>query len=191
MRKKVRIFSTLVSLALVLAVMCVGIWAASKAEIGSTATLSFNPTDVNATVAFADGGGDKTVSFFSDAQKQTALTTLSYDENDTDDVNDTFYMEFAPLNRTSQTWVFTVTVTNDFATGSSITIDSKLSATVSQNSNFSVDIKVGTQTAENTEVVSVGTPLVYTITISINDGAPINSFSDTLTFSLELTQTAA
>lgn len=191
MRKKVRIFSTLVSLALVLAVMCVGIWAASKAEIGSTATLSFNPTDVNATVAFADGNSDKTVSFFSDAQKQNALTTLSYDENNTDDVNDTFYMEFAPLNRTSQTWVFTVTVTNDFATGSSITIDSKLSATVSENSSFSVDIKVGDQTAEATEVVSVGTPLVYTITISVKDDAPISSFSDTLTFSLELTQTAA
>lgn len=191
MRKKVRIFSTLVSLALVLAVMCVGIWAASKAEIGSTATLNFNPTDVNATVTFADGNGDKTVSFFSDDQKQNALTTLSYDENDTDDVNDTFYMEFAPLNRTSQTWIFTVTVTNDFAEGSSITIDSKLSATVSENSNFSVDIKVGDQTAETTEVVSVGTPLVYTITISVKDGAPISTFSDNLTFSLELTQTAA
>lgn len=191
MRKKVRIFSTLVSLALVLAVMCVGIWAASKAEIDSTATLSFNPTDVNATVAFADGNGNKTVSFFSDDQKQNALTTLSYDENDTDDVNDTFYMEFAPLNRTSQTWIFTVTVTNDFAEGSSITIDSKLSAKVSENSNFSVDIKAGDQTAKTTEVVSVGTPLVYTITISVKDGAPISTFSDSLMFSLELTQTAA
>lgn len=30
MRRKVRIFSTIVSLALVLAVMCVGIWAALK-----------------------------------------------------------------------------------------------------------------------------------------------------------------
>ena len=54
MRRKVRIFSTIVSLALVLAVMCVGIWAASSVTLSSTGTLTFNPTDVNATVAFAD-----------------------------------------------------------------------------------------------------------------------------------------
>lgn len=55
MRRKVRIFSTIVSLALVLAVMCVGIWAASSVTLSSTdGVLTFNPTDVNATVAFAD-----------------------------------------------------------------------------------------------------------------------------------------
>lgn len=42
MRRKVRIFSTIVSLALVLAVMCVGIWAASNVTLSSTGTLIFS-----------------------------------------------------------------------------------------------------------------------------------------------------
>lgn len=74
MRRKVRIFSTIVSLALVLAVMCVGIWAASSVTLSSTGTLTFNPTDVNATVAFADAGGTKQVNF--------GQESYSFDEND-------------------------------------------------------------------------------------------------------------
>ena len=151
MRRKVRIFSTIVSLALVLAVMCVGIWAASSVTLSSTGTLTFNPTDVNATVAFT----------------------------------------FAEANKTTDTWVFTVTVTNTFAAGSDITIDSKLTATVSAESNFEVEIKVGEEAAQATEVVTQGTPVVYTITVSVKDSAPAKAFTDSLNFSLNLTQTQA
>lgn len=134
MRRKVRIFSTIVSLALVLAVMCVGIWAASKRHVKSTGTLTFNPTDVNATVAFADAGGTKQVNF--------GQESYSFDETTTAESHSVTFT-FAEANKTTDTWVFTVTVTNTFAAGSDITIDSKLTATVSAESNFEVKIKVG------------------------------------------------
>ena len=182
MRRKVRIFSTIVSLALVLAVMCVGIWAASNVTLSSTGTLVFNPTDVNATVAFANAGGTKTVSF--------GQASYSFDET-TENESHSVAFTFAEANKTTDTWIFTVTVTNDFAADSNITIDSKLTATVSAESNFEVEIKVGEGTAQATEVVAQGTPVVYTITVSVKDIAPAKAFTDNLTFSLNLTQTQA
>ncbi len=180
MRRKVRIFSTIVSLALVLAVMCVGIWAASSVTLSSTGTLTFNPTDVNATVAFADAGGTKQVNF--------GQESYSFDETTTAESHSVTFT-FAEANKTTDTWVFTVTVTNTFAAGSDITIDSKLTATVSAESNFEVKIKVGEKDAQATEVVMQGTPVVYTITVSVKDSAPAKAFTDNLTFSLNLTQT--
>lgn len=106
MRRKVRIFSTIVSLALVLAVMCVGIWAASSVTLSSTGTLTFNPTDVNATVAFADASGTKQVSF--------GQSSYSFDETTTAESHSVTFT-FAEANKTTDTWVFTVTVTNTFA----------------------------------------------------------------------------
>lgn len=183
MRRKVRIFSTIVSLALVLAVMCVGIWAASSVTLSSTdGVLTFNPTDVNATVAFADADGTKTVSFGQE----------SYSFNETTENEDhSVTFTFAEANRKTDTWVFTVTVTNTFAADSNITIDSKLTATVSAESNFEVEIKVGEEAAQATEVVTQGTPVVYTITVSVKDSAPAKAFTDSLNFSLNLTQTQA
>ena len=191
MRRKVRIFSTIVSLALVLAVMCVGIWAASSVTLSSTGTLTFNPTDVNATVAFADAGGTKQVNF--------GQESYSFDETTTAESHSVTFT-FAEANKTTDTRVFTVTgmstastvtVTNTFAAGSDITIDSKLTATVSAESNFEVEIKVGEEAAQATEVVTQGTPVVYTITVSVKDSAPAKAFTDSLNFSLNLTQTQA
>ena len=180
MRRKVRIFSTIVSLALVLAVMCVGVWAASNVTLSSTGTLTFKPTDVNATVAFANACGTKQVSF--------GQESYSFDETTTTESHSVTFT-FAEANKTTDTWVFTVTVTNTFAAGSDITIDSKLTATVSAESNFEVKIKVGEKDAQATEVVMQGTPVVYTITVSVKDSAPAKAFTDNLTFSLNLTQT--
>ena len=100
MRRKVRIFSTIVSLALVLAVMCVGIWAASSVTLSSTGTLTFNPTDVNATVAFADAGGTKQVNF--------GQESYSFDETTTAESHSVTFT-FAEANKTTDTRVFTVT----------------------------------------------------------------------------------
>ena len=169
MRRKVRIFSTIVSLALVLAVMCVGIWAASSVTLESTIQLTFNPTDVNATVAFADAGGTKQVNF--------GQESYSFDETTTAESHSVTFT-FAEAN-------------NTFAAGSDITIDSKLTATVSAESNFEVEIKVGEEAAQATEVVTQGTPVVYTITVSVKDSAPAKAFTDSLNFSLNLTQTQA
>ena len=183
MRRKVRIFSTIVSLALVLAVMCVGIWAASSVTLSSMdGVLTFNPTDVNATVAFADADGTKTVSFGQESYSFNETTTAE---------SHSVTFTFAEANRKTDTWVFTVTVTNTFAADSNITIDSKLTATVSEQSNFKVEITVGEEAAQATEVVTQGTPVVYTITVSVKDSAPAKAFTDSLNFSLNLTQTQA
>lgn len=182
MRRKVRIFSTIVSLALVLAVMCVGIWAASNVTLESTAQLTFNPTDVNAKVAFANAGGTKTVSF--------GQQSYSFDETTTTKSHSVTFT-FAEANKTTDTWIFTVTVTNTFAADSNIEINSTLTATVSEQSNFKVEIKVEGNDANPTEVVTASTPVVYTITVSINNDAPAKAFTDNLDFSLNLTQKQA
>lgn len=83
--------------------------------------------------------------------------SYSFDETTTAESHSVTFT-FTEANKTTDTWVFTVTVTNTFAAGSDITIDSKLTATVSAESNFEVKIKVGEEAAQATEVVMQGTP---------------------------------
>ena len=200
MRRKVRIVSTFISLALVLAVMCVGIWAATTAGIeGTGGVLNFNPTDVNATVTFTDKSTDSTASDVADRKAVTfgapaaANATITFDESIDDAENDaaeqSIAITFAAANRTSDKWVFEVKVKNDFAgsAASGIKIDSTLSATVPANSKFSVAVTGVTNPAEAQEIAAQA-EITYTITITINDKATVENFNDTLTFSLLLAQ---
>lgn len=191
MRRKVRIVSTFISLALVLAVMCVGIWATATATInGGTGELSLNPTDVNATVTFADKSTDSTASDVADRKAVSFGTDEFVFEQGTADAAQTVNFTFTQANRTTDKWVFTVTVKNDFASGTGgIVINSKLTASIN-DTKFTVAISDGTNTVNSEAVkeIAAGSTLTYKITIEIDDTASNAAATGTLSFALELTR---
>ena len=55
-KRKVKLFASIASLAMVVAVMGVGVWAASQQAVGVTSQVSFTATSIAATVDFKVGG---------------------------------------------------------------------------------------------------------------------------------------
>ena len=190
MKKKVRIISTVVSLCLVVATMCVGIWAATRATLSSTtSTLTFNADNVLATVTLTKGAGMASDENFANNGTYTieegaaASTTVSIPN-----------MTFATAGSSK---TFTVTVHNGFAENSNITIDSLLTVTTAGTdaAKFTVGItddgtNAESNNAEATEVVAVGTDLIYTVTITYDENGADNTASATLNFTLVLEKTA-
>ena len=182
MRRKFRIFSTLTAMALVLVVLCVGIWAATAAKItGTNGQLSVTATtDILATIEFNFGESDKQTIIFDtsvedDASQNYATKTVnlpSYTYAETDE------------NKTKS---FTITVRNDY-TDDLTALDGTLVVNLVDKTNFSV---VVTGVGYNSGVLTIdpsnegaksSITLTVTITYNGNYGAAINNSG----FSLEM-----
>lgn len=182
MRRKFRLFSTLTAMALVLVVLCVGIWAATAAKItGNDGKLSVTATtDILATVKFD----------FGDSGSQT----IKFDTNDEDDESQAYATK--TVNLPSYTYAetdedksksFTVIITNDY-TDNSTTLTGDLSVTLADKENFSCEI---TGDGYNDGALTIGasndtnqTSITLTVTITYNGnyGAAITNSN----FSLEM-----
>ena len=177
MRKKFRIFSTLTAMVLVVIVMCVGIWAATQAEVTGTGTLSFAFNEIKATVqidsadSIIENKTSKTFDFSDPTQPtatgEVAFTNLSFSSSKKD-------------------YTFTITITNLLGEGNG-TLDSTL--TIGEvSSPFKVVVTDSDNYLSTTKVVE--TSVTYTVTISYTgdfDAAAEQPFS----MSLVLTKTAA
>lgn len=155
MRKKFRIFSTLTAMVLVVIVMCVGIWAATRAEVTGSGSLSFTGgSDVKATVTIysSDGiiGDQETQTFKFDGSESSSTSTKSF--------------EFGQLvfSSSKQSYSFTITVQNDFTDKDANKLSSQLQITGVEEP-FTVKVDPTDYTAEK-EVSSSN--LTYTVTIS-------------------------
>lgn len=182
MRRKFRIFSTLTAMALVLVVLCVGIWAATAAKItGTDGQLSVTATtDILATIEFNFGESDKQI--------------IIFDTNDEDDASQ--YYATKTVNLPSYTYAetdenksksFTITITNDY-TDDLTALDGTLVINLVDKTNFSVNV---TGVGYNSGVLAIGASnegakssitLTVTITYNGNYGAAINNSG----FSLEM-----
>lgn len=180
MKRRIRIITTAVSICLVFAVMCIGIYAATQVTINGTGgNLSFNADNVLATVTLKQGD-------FSDEEQKVEIIESGFKTE-----KDEFTFKSVTFGQTEETKTFQVVVKNDFAEGSNIKISSKLAASVSDG-NFEVTINNGTDdiASATAQEVSVGTDLTYTVTVKFV-GAADKIASGTLTFSLELTKAQA
>lgn len=178
MKRRIRIITTAVSICLVFAVMCIGIYAAKQVTInGEGGTLSFNADNVLATVTLKQGD-------FSDEEQKVEIGEEHAGTG-------SFTFKDVTFATTQEEKTFQVVVKNDFAEGSNIKISSKLTASVSDG-NFEVTINNGTDdiASATAQEVSVGTDLTYTVTVKFV-GAADKIASGTLTFSLELTKAQA
>lgn len=178
MKRRIRIITTAVSICLVFAVMCIGIYAATQVTINGTGgKLSFNADNVLATVTLKQGD-------FSESDQKVSIEE-GYEGPGS------FTFKDVTFATTQEEKTFQVVVKNDFAEGSNIKISSKLTASVSDG-NFEVTINNGTDdiASATAQEVSVGTDLTYTVTVKFV-GAADKIASGTLTFSLELTKAQA
>ena len=183
-KRKIKLLASLTSLVLVVAVMAVGVWAASSAtvkitgnvsytasgNIKSTITLQENSETSTITPTISEGEGTKPVATAgklvfngSEAANLTgtfALGTegeieLTATEGQTDDV----------------TYSYTITITNDY-TAEDTASKKNLKVTVtgpSTNSNISISYDKGTNTAEwsdNTITIEPEKSVSYTVTFT-------------------------
>lgn len=128
MKKRIRIISTVLSLVLVVATLCVGIWAATQVSVTGSGNLSFTGSDVYATVTLESSSGvtfdasaTKTITFVPGTQTQDNIAVAG--------------LEFTSSDMTAKT--FTVKVKNDFQSDS---IDVVLTATVQESKPFTASV---------------------------------------------------
>lgn len=183
MKRRIRIITTAVSICLVFAVMCIGIYAATQVTLtGQGGTLSFNSEHVQATVVVKNTKGkllnvtDETGTTYTYNQNGSAANTVTITGHTFTEVNETVS--------------FTVAVTNGFAEGAS-NIKSVFTASVKGTNGFKVDITAaddaeGSYNAEGNTIAPAKT-LTYTVTVTYT-GAENVSANDTFSFSLTLTK---
>lgn len=177
MKRKVRIFSTLVSLCLVAVLMCVGIYAATTASVtGQGGYFIYNGID--AVAATVKVSGD--LGMYDGAAVPAKTVKLDETAGQTGSVEFGTW-EFANL---TDSVVFYVEVTNDFQ---ALDIKSTLAATVAVD-DFTVTITGGT---DGVGTITPGQFLVYTVIINCTATDKYQTVQDTLSFSLTLERVEA
>lgn len=184
MRRKFRLFSTLTAMALVLVVLCVGIWAATSANITSSGgSLTVGTTDdVLATVVF---------NF--DDQHSGSNKEITFDTSDTTSpASETIALPNYEFTATTKSYSFSIVVTNDFTDGSSV-LDGDLTVSVTE-SDFEVTIEKDSEdyTSATSFEVPAGTSedkgkTTFEVTVTYN-GNFGKDLSDTLKLSLDLSK---
>lgn len=179
MRRKFRIFSTLTAMALVLVVLCVGIWAATTANIISTGgSLTVNVSDqLLATVEF-DFGDD------GDVSDRKPVFNYTAEQGPT---SETVTLPNYEFTATDKEVSFRVKITNDYLDDS--TLSGTITSTVEEEAPFNVVITPSesllegafTVPAYNTEKGSI----TFTITVSYT-GSFAEAAYNNLSFALTL-----
>ena len=173
MKKRIRIISTVLSLVLVVATLCVGIWAATQVSVTGSGNLSFTGSDVYATVTLESSSGvtfdasaTKTITFVPGTQTQDNIAVAG--------------LEFTSSDMTAKT--FTVKVKNDFQSDS---IDVVLTATVEESKPFTASVS-----ESDTATVAAAGEKTFTVTITYTGQASGSDDTATFNFNLSLTKTA-
>lgn len=161
------------SLVLVVATLCVGIWAATQVSVTGSGNLSFTGSDVYATVTLESSSGvtfdasaTKTITFVPGTQTQDNIAVAG--------------LEFTSSDMTAKT--FTVKVKNDFQSDS---IDVVLTATVQESKPFTASVS-----ESGTATVAAAGEKTFTVTITYTGQASGSDDTATFNFELELTKTA-
>lgn len=173
MKKRIRIISTVLSLVLVVATLCVGIWAATQVSVTGSGNLSFTGSDVYATVTLESSSGvtfdasaTKTIKFVPGTQTQDNIAVAG--------------LEFTNSDMTAKT--FTVKVKNDFQSDS---IDVVLTATVQESKPFTASVS-----ESGTATVAAAGEKTFTVTITYTGEASGSDDTAMFNFNLSLTKTA-
>lgn len=175
MKKRIRIISTVLSLVLVVATLCVGIWAATQVSVTGSGNLSFTGSDVYATVTL-ESSESSSVTFDSSATKTITFKPGTQTQNNIAVAG----LEFTSSDPTAKT--FTVKVKNDFQSDS---IDVVLTATVEESKPFTASVS-----ESGTATVAAAGEKTFTVTTTYTGQASGSDDTATFNFNLSLTKTA-
>lgn len=193
MNRTVKMVSIVVAIAMVIAVMCVGIYAATNVNVSGQSNITFKATDVYATVTV-----DKQVE---ENDNNGIFTKTFTDENVGDDVTDTYketlnFVDFA-LSSKQKTATVNVTVKNDFDANSGIAINAIITAKAMYDGQEYADVVVTVEAvdaqynAETGVVIAENTTQNFVITISVSSTVVKNGLPDGVTFAFNMDLTRA
>ena len=106
MKKRIKLFSTIASLCLAVALMAFGVWAATSAEFKATSTVAFTSTTVLIDVTGNVEG------FATQENGKSASYRYNADKTKTDVYNETWEIGALTFNEEHQTITYKVTITN-------------------------------------------------------------------------------
>ncbi len=185
-KRKIKLLASLTSLVLVVAVMAVGVWAASSATVKITGNVSYNAKgNVSATIAVTDIDGSSQ-SDQPDKSVTIAPTATTSDNTESISLGDSLTVEQVEGSGTAATWSYTFTIKNNYAEAAEnttlyakVTLPSagdnySISATVkipSVESGVAKSYTSGTEIilAENATATFVITLTVTDVAVSIDD----------------------
>lgn len=189
MRKKFRIFSTVATMALVVLIMCVGLWAAKDVTItsgsndGSLTVEATNDIFATVTVDFKGAFGE---------EPDNNIQVLEFDAN-TGTPNETTTSNvtlpdyvFIPESKTK---TFDVTVKNDFE-DKLTSISAVLTVMTNEGENadmFEITIDEGEASAPATETIAAGASKTFVVTIEYLGNFSAGSTAN-YSFNLSLTR---
>ena len=151
--KKFKLFASLTSLVMVVAVMAVGVWAATQASVSVTGSASFSATGIAGTISATATGG-------ATINSQTTATILTADMDDVtveEDATIAYSLNagsdslITEADVTTNTFTVTYTITNTGSTALKYTV-----------------------TVENDEVPTAGVYMVASITDGAESGVKAN-----------------
>lgn len=181
MKRNIRIVSTLTTMLLVIAIMCVGIFAATQINVTGNGTLTFSAEDVYATVTVDHQAEGEGVS--------GGVKTWTFDKDTDPGIEMTESLNFADIavDKATRTATVTVTVQNDFGADTGIGISAVLAVTSKDTALVTVS---GTETA----TVSAGeeNKKTFTVIFTLTDKAIEEGLgADGVDFDFSLTLTRA
>lgn len=173
MSLKAKLVSSVAAFCLVLALLVVGILAVPQATINMGGSITFDAQDVVATVTVTSTGATTDLNLTGDSAIKFDSTTTQA-KVDKDDLD----LEFASK---TEDIVITVTITND--SDESMTVTPTLPKVDGSGVGIATTEKNGEETAAaataTAKTVTAGKSIVYTITISMTEGAANNNISAT------------
>lgn len=203
MKRTVRIITTVAAIALTIAIMCVGIFAAKKVTVASnSSTITFTASDdvsatVTATTALSSAGTTNEL-----AVPNGGIFTPSFNQGV--DYSGEVTLPDVTFSSKDETFTLTIAVTNTFETAGA-NVNAKYSVTCANTNNYLlIETKANDGTADVTPTDSVytveqGKTVTFTTVIKVNyiEGEGGNAdkilqgFTETFGFSLELTKATA
>ena len=181
MARRIRIGATIVAMALVASIMCIGIYAATQVSVNGSGTISMTAKDVAATVTGEKGKNEDGLTQFGTQTFDVSSATESYEWN-LDEIN------FTTVNDTA---TIKLTVKNGFADKESNNVKATLTLTIPEEADYTVTVDDTAYTNAVTKTTKGTTDAVFTIKISMKETSQEADFSNTFAFKLDLEKAVA
>lgn len=182
MARRIRIVATIVAMALVASIMCIGIYAATQVSVNGSGTISMTAKDVAATVT-------GTQQYNSNAAID--LDPVEFVLNGTETEGTMNLKDTITFTSVNDTATIELTVQNDFVDNVNNNVKATLTLTIPEDAGYTV--KVDNTEYENavTKTTEGETDAVFTIVISVKETSQEADFSNLFTFKLDLEKAVA
>ena len=177
MARRIRIVATIVAMALVASIMCIGIYAATQVSVNGSGTISMTAKDVAATVKGTQQYNSEAV---------TDLGTVEFALNGTEIEGTLNLKDTITFTSVNDTATIKLTVKNGFADKESNNVKATLTLTIPEEADYTVTVDDTAYTNAVTKTTKGTTDAVFTIKISMKETSQEADFSNTFAFKLDL-----